>query len=98
MTFDDLASRRREHVQGGGRDKQDDQRKKNKLNAQERVSLLFDSDSFVELDQFVLHECNEFGMDKKRILGDGVITGYGTIDGRQVYSFLHDFTVFGGSL
>ena len=98
MTFDDLATRRREHLQGGGSDKQDDQRRKKKLTAQERVIQLFDSDSFVELDQFVLHECNDFGMDKKRILGDGVITGYGNIDGRQVYSFLHDFTVFGGSL
>ena len=57
------------------------------------MNLLFDSDSFVELDQFVLHDCTDFGMEKKRILGDGVVTGYGMIDGRLVYSFSHDFTV-----
>jgi propionyl-CoA carboxylase beta chain len=59
---------------------------------------LFDSNTFVELDQFVLHECIDFELERKKFLGDGVVTGYGMIDGRLAYSFSHDFTVLGGSL
>ena len=98
MGFEQLRNKRDEHQLGGGKEKQEEQRKKKKLTAFERMSLLFDSDSFVELDQFVLHECTDFGMEKKRILGDGVVTGYGMIDTRLAYSFSHDFTVLGGSL
>jgi acetyl-CoA carboxylase carboxyltransferase component len=96
--FEELRKKREEHQIGGGKERQEEQRKKKKLTAFERMNLLFDSDSFVELDQFVLHECTDFGMEKKRILGDGVVTGHGMIDGRLAYSFSHDFTVLGGSL
>lgn len=94
----ELEKKRKEHLLGGGKERQDQQRKKGKLTAFERVNTLFDSGTFVELDPYVVHECAEFGMDKKKILGDGVLTGYGNIDGRLVYSFCHDFTVLGGSL
>ncbi len=74
------------------------QKKKGKLTAFERIDSIFDTGTFVELDPFVVHECVDFGMENRKILGDGVVTGYGKIDGRLVYSFAHDFTVFGGSL
>ena len=96
--FEELRKKKEEHQLGGGKERQEEQRKKKKLTAFERMNLLFDSDSFVELDQFILHECTDFGMEKKRILGDGVVTGHGMIDGRLAYSFSHDFTVLGGSL
>jgi propionyl-CoA carboxylase beta chain len=83
---------------GGGQKRIEDQHARGKLTARERVELLLDQGSFNELDQFVVHQCAEFGMTDKRIPGDGVITGYGTIDGRLVYVFSQDFTVFGGSL
>lgn len=83
---------------GGGKERIEAQHKKGKLTARERIDLLLDPGSFVELDPFVTHRCTDFGMDKRIILGDGVVTGYGTIDGRLVFVFSHDFTVFGGSL
>lgn len=98
MDFIDLEKKRNEHLLGGGKEKQEEQREKKKLTAFERVNLLFDAGTFVELDQFALHDCHDFGMDKRMILGDGVVTGYGMIDNRLAYSFAHDFTVFGGSL
>jgi acetyl-CoA carboxylase carboxyltransferase component len=98
MDFIDLEKKRSEHLLGGGKEKQEEQRKKKKLTAFERMDLLFDSGTFVELDQFVLHDCSEFGMEKKKTLGDGVVTGYGMIDNRLAYAFSHDFTVLGGSL
>ena len=98
MASEELERKKAEHLLGGGKDKLEEQKRKNKLTVTERIELLFDPQSFVELDPFVLHECTDFGMEKKKILGDGVTTGYGTVDGRLVYSFLHDFTVLGGSL
>jgi len=83
---------------GGGKERIEAQHKRGKLTARERIDLLLDDGTFVELDPFVTHRCTDFGMDKKIILGDGVVTGYGTIDGRPVFVFSHDFTVFGGSL
>ena len=83
---------------GGGREKLDEQHSKGKLSARERIESLVDPGSFVELDRFVVHQTTDFGMDDKKILGDGVVTGHATIDGRQVCLFSHDFTVFGGSL
>jgi propionyl-CoA carboxylase beta chain len=83
---------------GGGQKRIDEQRAKGKLTARERVDLLLDPGSFNELDRFVVHQCTEFGMGEKKFLGDGVVTGYGTVDGRLVYVFSQDFTVFGGSL
>jgi len=83
---------------GGGPERIEAQHKKGKLTARERIDMLLDPGSFVELDAFVVHRCYDFGMEKRKILGDGVVTGYGTIDGRLVFVFSQDFTVFGGSL
>jgi propionyl-CoA carboxylase beta chain len=83
---------------GGGQKRIDEQHAKGKLTARERIDLLLDQGSFNELDRFVVHQCVDFGMAEKKTLGDGVVTGYGTIDGRLVYVFSQDFTVFGGSL
>jgi len=94
----ELREKKKEASLGGGKDRIEAQHKKGKLTARERIDLLLDKDSFVEMDAFALHHCTDFGMEKKRILGDGVITGYGRIDGRLVYVFSQDFTVFGGSL
>ncbi len=83
---------------GGGEKRIEVQHKKGKLTARERLDLLLDKGSFRELDMFVTHRSHDFGLEKNRPLGDGVVTGYGTIDGRLVYVFSQDFTVFGGSL
>jgi len=83
---------------GGGQRRIDTQHKKGKLTARERIELLLDTGSFEEWDMFVEHRCKDFGMDKQSIPGDGVVTGYGTINGRLVFVFSQDFTVFGGSL
>ncbi len=87
-----------EAMLGGGADAIQKQHERGKLSARERVDALLDPGSFRELDRFVTHTCTEFGMADKKVLGDGVITGYGRIDGRLVYVFAQDFTVFGGSL
>ena len=83
---------------GGGLERIERQHAKGKLTARERLEALLDPGSFVELDAFVVHRCYDFGLEERRYLGDGVVTGYGTIDGRLVFVFAHDFTVFGGSL
>ncbi len=83
---------------GGGAVRIERQHSWGKLTARERLDLLLDPDSFVELDAFVTHRATEFGLDEKHVLGDGVVTGHGTIDGRLVFVFSQDFTVFGGSL
>jgi len=83
---------------GGGASRIASQHRKGKLTARERIELLVDEDSFEEWDTFVEHRCVDFGMEKTRVPGDGVVTGYGTIDGRLVFVFSQDFTVFGGSL
>ncbi|MBO5880403.1 MAG: acyl-CoA carboxylase subunit beta, partial [Paraprevotella sp.] len=83
---------------GGGEKAIVKQHEKGKLTARERIALLLDPDSFEEMDMFVEHRCHNFGMDKKHYLGDGVVTGSGTIDGRLVYVFAQDFTVSAGSL
>src|SRR5918992_384837 len=84
--------------QGGGPERIAQQHKKGKLSARERLDLLLDEGSFVELDRFVTHRSTDFGLDKQVFPGDGVVTGYGRIDGRLVFSYSQDFTVFGGSL
>ncbi|HXY31806.1 MAG TPA: acyl-CoA carboxylase subunit beta [Gemmatimonadaceae bacterium] len=95
----DLLERRaREAEQGGGAARLAAQHAKGKLSARERLDVLLDEGSFVELDRFVTHRSNDFGLDAQRVFGDGVVTGYGRIDGRLVYVFSQDFTVFGGSL
>jgi propionyl-CoA carboxylase beta chain len=83
---------------GGGEARLKAQHERGKLSARERIALLLDDDSFVELDRFVTHRSTDFGLERQKILGDGVVTGYGTIHGRLVYLFSQDFTVFGGSL
>ncbi len=83
---------------GGGQARIDKQHDKGKLTARERLDLLLDPDSFVEFDAFVVHRSSDFGLQDQRILGDGVVTGHGRIDGRLVFVFSQDFTVFGGSL
>ncbi len=94
----ELESRRSEACLGGGQRRIDAQHKKGKLTARERIEVLLDEDSFEEFDMFKAHRCVDFGMDKVKIPGDGVVTGWGTINGRQVYVFSQDFTVLGGSL
>lgn len=84
--------------QGGGPERIETQHKRGRLTARERIALLLDKGSFREIDAFAVHRTNEFGLDKKRYLGDSVVTGWGTINGRLVYLFSQDFTVFGGSL
>ena len=87
-----------EALLGGGQKRIDSQHKKGKLTARERINLLLDEGSFEELGMLVQHRSVNFGLDQQRFLGDGVVTGYGTIAGRLVYVFSQDFTVLGGSL
>jgi propionyl-CoA carboxylase beta chain len=94
----ELARRNEEALQGGGPDRIKKHHEQGKLTARERVELLLDPGTFVELDRFKTHRCTDFEMDKKKTPGDGVVTGYGNVDGRQVFVFSQDFTVFGGSL
>src|SRR5688572_5651967 len=93
-----LQQRRAESELGGGAARVAAQHKKGKLSARERLDLLLDPGSFVETDRFVVHRSHDFGLEEQRIYGDGVVTGHGRIDGRLVYVFSQDFTVFGGSL
>ncbi len=96
--FEELQRRNREAEKGHDAARIQRQHDAGKLTARERLALLLDEGSFQELDKFVVHRCNDFSMDRRRIPGDGVITGHGRIDGRLVYVFSQDFTVFGGSL
>ena len=96
--LDRLEQRRDEARLGGGKARIEAQHKRGKLTARERIELLLDKGSFEELDMFVEHRSNDFGMEKTKIPGDGVVTGWGTVNGRTVYLFSKDFTVFGGSL
>ena len=93
-----LEAKRAEARAGGGPDRIARQHAKGKLSARERINLLLDEGSFEEWDMFVEHRCNDFGMDENKFPGDGVVTGWGTVNGRIVYVFSKDFTVFGGSL
>jgi len=93
-----LQKLREEALQGGGKARIEKQHEKGKLTARERVDLLLDKGSFDEIDKFVTHRSTNFGLDKQKFLGDGVVTGHGTIHGKPVYVFSQDFTVFGGSL
>ena len=93
-----LISLREKARLGGGQKRIDSQHEKGKYTARERITMLLDPGSFEEFDMFVTHRCTNFGMEKNHVLGDGVVTGYGTIGGRLVYVFAQDFTVLGGSL
>src|SRR5690242_12037575 len=96
--LEQLEHRIAESEQGGGAARLKAQHAKGKLSARERIDLLLDSGTFVEFDRFVVHRSDDFGLADQKIYGDGVVTGYGRIDGRLVYVFSQDFTVFGGSL
>ena len=93
-----LEAERERTLEGGGAERLARQHDRGKLGARERLDVLLDQNSFVELDRFVEHRCTDFGLDEQKIPGDGVVTGYGQIDGRLVFVFSQDFTVFGGSL
>src|SRR6187549_603722 len=96
--IDELDRKNKEALTGGGEKRIEQQHGKGKLTARERLHLLLDEGSFEELGKFVMHRGKDFGLDKEYYLGDGVVTGYGTVNGRLVYVFSQDFTVFGGSL
>src|SRR5256885_12175800 len=96
--IDRLAEMNRAAELGGGKERLDKQKADGKLTARERISLLLDKDTFEEVDKFLMHRCLDFGMQDQQYPGDGVVAGYGRIDGRLVYVFAQDFTIFGGSL
>jgi acetyl-CoA/propionyl-CoA carboxylase carboxyl transferase subunit len=96
--IEDLRERRRRAALGGGEERIASQHEKGKLTARERVDYLLDDDTFTEFDRFRTHRTHKFGMEEREIPGDGVVTGHGEVDGRTVFVFAHDFTVFGGSL
>jgi propionyl-CoA carboxylase beta chain len=96
--LDDLKEKNRLAELGGGTERIEKQHQAGKLTARERIGLLIDEGSFQEMDKLIVHQSRDFGMEKKQIPGDGVVSGYGRIDGRQVFVFAQDFTVFGGSL
>ena len=96
--LEELEIRRDRARAGGGTARTEAQHKRGKLTARERLELLLDENSFEEFDMYVEHRCIDFGMEKTRVPGDGVVTGWGTINGRVTYVFAKDFTVFGGSL
>ena len=83
---------------GGGVEKIEKQHESGKMTARERIEMLLDKGTFVELDKLMVHRCTNYGMDKNKIPGDGIVSGYGKIDGRQVFVYAYDFTVCGGSL
>lgn len=93
-----LEQKEKDAESGGGEARIKKQHDSGKLTARERIELLIDKNTFVELDKFVVHKCKDFGMGDKKFLGDGVVTGYGKVEGRQVFVYAQDFTVFGGSL
>src|SRR5205823_12529010 len=95
---DVLADKIRRAEEGGGAERRERQHREGKLTARERVELLLDEGTFEEIDKLVEHRCLDFGMADQKVPGDGVVSGYGKVDGRLVYVFAQDFTVFGGSL
>lgn len=98
MEMQELAALNEKAEQGGGEARIAKQHKQGKLTARERIEALVDPGSFVEMDKFKTHRCSDFGMQEQKHLGDGVVTGYGKIDGRKIFVYAQDFTVFGGSL
>src|SRR5215475_12462890 len=97
-SIEELERRNRLAEEGGGKERRERQHKEGKLSARERIALLLDEGTFEETDKLVTHRCTDFGMEQQKIYGDGFITGYGRIEGRLVFVFAQDFTVFGGSL
>jgi len=97
-SIEELRRLREEASEGGGQERIERQHEKGKLTARERIDYFLDDDTFTEFDQFRTHDCHNFDMADREVLGDGVVTGYGEVDGQTVFVFAHDFTVFGGSL
>src|SRR5262245_39803323 len=98
MRLQELERRRKEAQLGGGQERIEKMHAQGKLIARERIELLLDPGTFTEVGVFVTHQCTDFGMAEKKITGDGVVAGFGQIEGRLVYLFAQDFTVFGGTL
>src|SRR6056297_3924260 len=102
MTMEDkieeLRELREEALQGGGEERIESQHDKGKMTARERIDYFLDDDTFNEFDQLRTHRSHNFGMEERQLLGDGVVTGYGEVNGRTTFVYAHDFTVFGGSL
>ena len=96
--INELRKRKEKIEEGGGKEKNEERHAKGKLTARERILYLLDEDTFCEIDAFIEHRCSDFGMEKNKIAGEGVVTGYGKINGRQVCIYAQDFTVIGGSL
>ena len=96
--IDELERRTEQALTGEGPERIAKQHQAGKMTARERLDLLFDEGSFTELDRFVTHRVSDFGMDKRKVAGDGVVTGFGRINGRTTFAFAQDFTVFGGAL
>lgn len=96
--YQEFERRNRQAELGGGEDKLRKRHEAGRMTARERIEMLLDKGTFVELDKFVTHRCTNYGMDRQKIPGDGIVSGYGKIDGRQVFVYAYDFTVFGGSL
>lgn len=96
--YQEFLERDKAALLGGGQDKIDRQHSDGKLTARERIDVLLDKGTFVEIDKFVIHRCTNFGMEKNHLTGDGIVGGYGKIDGRLIYVYAYDFTTFGGSL
>ncbi|EFW90248.1 propionyl-CoA carboxylase carboxyltransferase component [Haladaptatus paucihalophilus DX253] len=96
--IDELREKRREAEKGGGEERIEKQHERGKMTARERIDYFLDDDTFNEFDQLRTHRSHNFGMEEKQVPGDGVVTGYGEVNGRKVFVFAHDFTVFGGSL
>ena len=94
----ELEERKAKSRLGGGEERIETQHKKGRLTARERLDLLLDKGSFREVDSFVVHRTSDFGLDQQKFMGDSVVTGWGTIEGRLAYVYSQDFTVFGGSL
>src|SRR3989442_4693814 len=96
--LDELQKRDQLAQEGGGAQRRENQHKAGKMSARERIEFLLDDGTFEETDKLLTHRCNDFGMAEQKFYGDGFITGYGRIEGRLVFVFAQDFTVFGGSL
>ena len=94
----ELNQKNQQAFEGGGKDKKEKHKANNRLTARERLNILLDPNSFSEIDRFVTHQCTYFDMEKQKFYGDGVITGYGRVNGRKVFVYSQDFTVFGGSM
>ena len=97
-SIEDLKKKKEKVPLGGGRKRIDKQHEAGKLTARERIDLLLDKGSFQELGVFVTHRTHDFGLDKNKPVGDGVVAGHGTVNGRRVFIFAQDFTVFGGTM